>query len=122
MTPDTCPLFPTYGEERLVLLPRDPWWLFAYWELGRSGPGELRLLFEETGELALSVPCDLGSRRFYLKAPHPGRRYIGVLGLKPQLDAFQPLLRSSAVELPHGQAADRGQPAPSSFELLAKRR
>ena len=116
----------SYGTERLALLPRDPWWAFAYWEIDerrlKGNPlGELRLYFEETGELALSVPCDLGARRFYVKAPHAGRRYYAELGLKPTLDTFRPLLRSNAAALPHGQAAERGDLPVSSLELLGRK-
>lgn len=124
--PEGRPLPQAYGRERLVLLPRDPQWIFAYWELAPAlarrqdpGLGELRLYFEETGELALAVPCDLRAGKFYIKAPHRGRRYFAELGLKPRADLFRPALRSRPVALPRGQPEDRGGPLPSSRELLS---
>jgi len=41
---------PGYGDNRIVLLVRDPWWLFSYWEIGKDREGEVVRKIESSGE------------------------------------------------------------------------
>jgi len=42
---------PGYGDNRIVLLVRDPWWLFAYWEIGKDREEDIVRKMEKAGEV-----------------------------------------------------------------------
>jgi len=39
-----------YGDNRIVLLVRDPWWLFSYWEIRKDKEEEIVQKIENSGE------------------------------------------------------------------------
>ena len=41
---------PGYGDNRIVLLVRDPWWLFSYWEIRKDREEEIVGKIEKSGE------------------------------------------------------------------------
>lgn len=108
------------GEERLVLLARDPHWLFCYWELlpgslnrarGESTPPVpvLRVRHAPIGSEASSFydeRIDLASERHYLRVPQPEHRYRVELGLLAADGRFLALLASNEVVTPPAGAAD----------------
>jgi hypothetical protein len=117
----------TYAEDSLILLVRDPWWIFAYWELTpqkmqetlfRMLPGSnlrpvLRLHdvtardFDHQGSNHFEdFDCHVESQSYYLKVGQPDRDYLVELGLLDQDGRFFRLLRSNAVRTP------REQPSP----------
>ncbi len=108
-----------YGRERIVLLPRDPHTVFAFWEVSerhldaerkRAG-GEARLcvrIFDVTG-----VPFDgkneiayfdqevyerVGS--WYFNLDRPGRAFCADLGVRSPEGGFLTLLRSNTISVP----------------------
>jgi hypothetical protein len=111
-----------YGRDTLTLLVRDPWWLFAYWEIpedrlwhawGRLGVSAeesdliLRLsdvsniLFDGTNahwSADFSVYNRVG--RWHLEANRPGASFLAELGVKTRDGRFLPLLRSNTVLAP----------------------
>lgn len=112
-----------YGEDTFILLPRDPNWIFAFWELSpkkaeeaakvSKQPGAtalIQLYFSKSGKPALEVPCDLKSLKFYLKAPISGESYYAELGVKHSGRPFSTLLKSNTVTLPYGYPADATRP------------
>lgn len=106
-----------YGKERLVLMARDPRWLYAYWELANERYQELRS--RRLGEWGLSKPVlrlyDLSEEspshrvvdvelrddadNWYVRLNRPRHRFVAEIGrIFP--DGFVPLLRSNEVMLP----------------------
>jgi len=104
----------TYGESRMVLLPRDPYWLFTYWEVtpsleekmnanyGRSwseGRTVLRIYDEDTGilkEVDLSQLTD----NWHINVDHAGHSYRVSLGRIIPGRGFIPILTSNTVRTP----------------------
>jgi hypothetical protein len=110
------------GEDRLVLLARDPWCVFAYWEvtdatrarargqLGVEAAGArpvLRLydvtFITFTGGNAwqavdVDIAPDTGSR--YLDVSRPAASYLAEIGLRTPAGRFLPLARSNTATTP----------------------
>ena len=111
-----------YGYDRIVLLPRDPWSAFAYWEItpasredaarrvgayGDQAHDVLRvhdIRASTTGdhEAALSFDVELpaGVESWYLRLPRPGWSYYVEIGLRLPGGGFLPLARSSTIVSP----------------------
>src|SRR5438046_2690406 len=97
------PIPETYNENRLVILPRDPLWFFAYWDLNgekfetvrrehgadvferskpvlrvyqADGPGH-----DSQGDPHFDVPVQLNTRRWYVQVGASGVSYYVELGL-----------------------------------------
>jgi hypothetical protein len=119
-----------YGVDRAVLVPRDPWWVFVFWEISpatreaalaalgteaRDARPMLRV-FDVTfvdprgSNTALSfdveVPRDAES--WYVNVGRPAATYCAEIGLRTPSGRFLPLLRSNAAATPRATpAADR---------------
>lgn len=101
-----------YGEDRLVLLPRDPQWLFAYWDLknetkdvAREKGGKnlsLRLFEVHDNEFEPMAEhwCQELSRSWYVQAPSPGQVYVTEIGYRAVDGSWLSLLRSNSVKVP----------------------
>lgn len=111
-----------YGEDRLTLLVRDPWWIFAYWEvtprtwedarrrIGREVPLKqvLRVyditgIEEFTGENANSffdIELTPFADNWYINVGVPDRSYCVELGFKTPGGSFYRILRSNTVRTP----------------------
>jgi hypothetical protein len=111
-----------YGREQLILLARDPWTLFAYWEIA---PGTrvatLRALGAEAGAarevlrvydvtfvtptgdqawLAFDIELPARASSAYATVARPGASYSVQIGLRTQTNRFLPMARSNTVTLP----------------------
>src|SRR5580700_2169402 len=99
------PLPEGYGDNRLVIMSRDPFWFFAYWEItheraeqirvahGRDSWDEAVLVVRvyDLGE-ANQIPVDSAShfdvevhnlsRQTYVQVPFAGHTYVADLGLR----------------------------------------
>jgi hypothetical protein len=108
-----------YGDNRIVLLPRDPAWLFAYWNLtyeykeaARAAGGRVLALrvydvteldFDGTNaNAAFEHECAEWARSWYLPVPAPDRDYIVEIGYRGG-DEWYPLARSRRVSVPADQ-------------------
>ena len=106
----------SYGENRIVLLPRDPSWLFTYWELvqeykeaARQAGGEMLAirLYDVTGtgfrgpeaHLTHEHDCAEWARSWYMPVPTAGRDYLVEIGYRGANGWF-PLARSNSVSVP----------------------
>lgn len=111
-----------YGRDQVVLLSRDPWTLFAYWEIGpRTRAGALLALDAEAdgarqvlriydatfvtpaGDracLALDLELSHGATSAYVRASRPGASYSVEIGLRTPANRFIPMARSNTVTLP----------------------
>ena len=116
-----------YGRDRVVLLPRDPWWIFAYWEITPATRDEALRAFgvEATGaqmilrvhdltasadtaegdvpSIDVEVPSATGGR--YVDVGRPGITSYAELGLRTPAGRFVPLVRSNTLHVPPSQAS-----------------
>ncbi len=106
-----------YGESRIVLLPRDPQWAYAYWDISNEHKEELRR--QGGQQLALRIcdvtginldyqfphsiqeyPCDELARDWYLPVPVSDRDYIAEIGYRCVDGRWLILARSASVRIP----------------------
>ena len=55
IVPQITDLPKSYGDTKIVLLPRDPWWCFTYWEIGEQTGQEIRSLYGENVRYVIRV-------------------------------------------------------------------
>ena len=124
------PLPETYGDNRLVILPRDPLWFFVYWEatsdrldalrdqvghdLWQKGQAVLRVydVTGQDGDLSnahrfFDVTISFDARRWYVNVPESGRSHVVELGFRFPDGRFLALLRSNRIALPAGRVSDQ---------------
>jgi hypothetical protein len=113
-----------YGEDRLVLMTKDPEYLFAYWEVtpeklasgekvkrrGEEYREALRLnwasrdIFERNFAV---LPVSLGARKWYLRVPFSGLAYQVEIGWLGETGHFISLLTSNPSDAPESWNATR---------------
>ncbi|KGF72146.1 Rho termination protein [Neosynechococcus sphagnicola sy1] len=106
-----------YGESRIVLMPRDPQWAYAYWDipnshkedLRRQGGQQLALRLYDVTDISLEYqsphsiqeyPCDEMAREWYLPIPVSDRSYILDIGYRCMDGRWLVLARAAAVRIP----------------------
>lgn len=106
-----------YGESRIVLMPRDPQWAYAYWdvpneqreELRRQGGIRLALRFYDVTDIDLNTQrphslqqyeCDELAREWYLPVPVSDRDYLIEIGYICADGRWLVLARSTPVHIP----------------------
>ena len=106
-----------YGESRIVLLPRDPKWAYAYWdvsnehkeELRRQGGQRLALRLYDVTEIDQNQQtphsmqqqdCDEMARSWYLEIPVSDRDYTVEIGYLTGDDRWLVLARSAPIRVP----------------------
>ncbi|MBF0254635.1 MAG: DUF4912 domain-containing protein [Candidatus Omnitrophica bacterium] len=124
---ETISLPESYGTPRLVLLPRDPYWVHAYWELspgdrtrftlkekGKSSALWLRIYdvtgLEFDGTNALRVfeyEVSPGMESWYAGIPKDNLSLVAEVGPKSEKGVFAPLLRSNEVRTPRAGFSER---------------
>lgn len=106
-----------YGESRIVLMPRDPQWAYAYWdvthehkeELRRQGGSRLALRFYDVTDINFGYQtphsvqqyeCDEVAREWYLPIPVSDRDYAAEIGYICGDGRWLVLARSAPVRIP----------------------
>ena len=106
-----------YGESRIVLMPRDPQWAYAYWdvpnehkeELRRQGGQQLALRIYDVTDINIEhqsphsiqeYPCDELAREWYLPVPVSDRDYVIDIGYRCADGRWLILARSATVHTP----------------------
>lgn len=106
-----------YGESRVVLMPRDPQWAYAYWDISnehkedlrRQGGQQLALRIYDVTDINLDhqsahslqeYPCDELAREWYLPIPVSDRDYIIDIGYRCGDGRWLVLARSARVHVP----------------------
>jgi hypothetical protein len=106
-----------YGESRIVLMPRDPQWCYAYWDipnehredLRRQGGQQLALRIYDVTDISLEYqaphsiqeyPCDELAREWYLPMPVSDRDYVVDMGYRCADGRWLVLARSAPVRVP----------------------
>ncbi len=111
-----------YGEDRIILLVRDPRWIHAYWEITGSkydevrkalGEGirtsrEIMRIYDATSSPWKSFDIDVlgGARNWYINVPEPDRTYVVELGYRTSDGRFMMMARSNAVTTPREGMSD----------------
>ncbi len=106
-----------YGVSRIVLLPRDPQWAYAYWdipnehkeELRRQGGQQLAVRIYDVTDIDLNYQtshsvqeylCDELAREWYLPIPVSDRDYVADIGYRCWDGRWLVLARSAPVRIP----------------------
>ncbi|MEO1404409.1 MAG: DUF4912 domain-containing protein [Cyanobacteria bacterium J06635_1] len=106
-----------YGESRIVLMPRDPQWAYAYWdipnehkeELRRQGGMRLALRFYDVTDIDFNYQsphslqqyeCDEMAREWYMPIPVSDRDYAVEIGYVCADGRWLTLARSTPVHIP----------------------
>lgn len=111
----------SYGDTKIVLLPRDPWWCFTYWEISEKTIQEVKSLYGENFKLSIRVydvtnvnnfdgrnankffDIDIDNLQissWYINLPEVNRSWCVDLGIKTQDGRFIVLSRSNIVMMP----------------------
>jgi hypothetical protein len=109
---------PRYGEDRLVLLVRDPWWAYAWWEVTdttfararESAPkGKFVLRLYNVTQIAWDgtnhhtasdIEVHDTASSWFLDLAKPGDSFCAELGLLDEAGRFHAMVRSNAITLP----------------------
>jgi hypothetical protein len=99
-----------YGVSRIVLMPRDPQWAYAYWDVPndhkeslRQQGGQtlaLRLYDPESPNIVQEYNCDEFAREWWLPIPVSDRSYVVEIGYRCADGRWLMLCRSAAVHIP----------------------
>jgi hypothetical protein len=121
---------PGYGDNRIVILVRDPWWIFSYWEIRRDKEDEVIRRIESSGDaLAKSVlrvydvtdvnfngknahayfDIDLKglANNWYINVGKPDRSWVVEIGIVTAKGEFYVLARSNTVRTPRFGMSDQ---------------
>ncbi|MEP0920204.1 DUF4912 domain-containing protein [Leptolyngbya sp. ST-U4] len=106
-----------YGESRIVLLPRDPQWAYAYWDI----PAEQKQLARQQGGSRFALrfydvtnidsnrhnphslqqyECDEMARNWHIPVPLSDRDYIAEIGYVAEDERWMMLARSQPIRIP----------------------
>ncbi|MBE9101235.1 DUF4912 domain-containing protein [Vacuolonema iberomarrocanum] len=116
---DNLPDLPDgYSQSRILLMPRDPQWAYAYWdvpnehreEVRRQGGQTLALRLYDVTDIAdiseqrphslLEYECNELARDWYLRIPVSDRDYIAEIGYLTADGRWLMLARSNAIRIP----------------------
>jgi len=106
-----------YGESRIVLMPRDPQWAYAYWDVSnehkedfrRQGGQQLALRIYDVTDVDLEhesphsiqeYPSDELAREWYMPIPVSDRDYVIDIGYRCADGRWLVLARSAKVHIP----------------------
>lgn len=130
-----APLSDGYGETRIVLLPRDPHWMYTYWEVTEKSAQEIKSKFGadifaraqatvrmhevslEVQSLNAQLPTpnsirfmdvavSLDTKNWYLRADKENSSWFVELGLKTPDGKFISIAKSNVVRLPSGKVSE----------------
>jgi len=107
---DTGPKLPEfYGKDMLVILPKDPDVIFAYWELNKKVDGQIKIrVYEVSGrreKICFDVAIKPCANNWYIKVPWPGAKYRADLGVIKN-GLFIRLLSSNTILIPRAGISD----------------
>ena len=119
---ESAPLPKAYGRDRLVLMPIDPYWVHAYWEIGphlasdpasggeKGTEGARRILrvYDVTfidfdganAHSAFDIEITPEAQNWYINLWSPGKSLCAELGLVHRDGTFSPRVRSNRIQTP----------------------
>jgi hypothetical protein len=118
----------SYGNTEAALLPRDPNWMFIYWEINDNSRAEIKKahgndIFEKAGGVIrvydmtraaegsreikyFDVPVMIDARNWYINVRDGGRAYSCEVGLLTSDGRFIGIVKTNTVNLPAGRVSD----------------
>lgn len=123
--------FPSgYGDNRIVLLARDPWWIFTYWEIRRDREEDIIRKIESSGDgmeksvLRVYDVTDVNfngknansffdidlkglANNWYINVGAPDRAWIVDIGIVSKKGSFYLLARSNVIKTPRFGMSDQ---------------
>ena len=114
---------PGYGDNRIVILARDPWWIFAYWEIRKDKEEDAIRKIESSGEVVqksilrvyditdvnfngrnahsyFDVDLKGLANNWYINVGSPDRSWIIEIGIVSNKGNFHVLARSNTIKTP----------------------
>jgi len=131
VTPAAYKLPMRYHDDRMVLLARDPWWMFTYWDLSqqrieqivssipesdRQGIHRVIRVYDVTGVGEFSgsnyvtffdIDVSDQATNWYLNINQPERSFCTEIGLRTPTGAFYALARSNVCAAPYYGISDQ---------------
>ena len=112
-----------YGESRIVLMPRDPQWAYAYWDVSNEhketlrsqGGQQLALRLYDVTDIDFNhqashgvqeFPCDEMAREWYVSIPVSDRDYLVEIGYRCGDGRWLALAQSTPVRIPPTYPSD----------------
>ena len=109
----------SYGETQLVLMVRDPYWAFSYWDFSGETWNWIQTKFREEISLkpilrvydlsvqrSIDLLISLEAKNWYLHLGIPDHRYVAELGLGDGKSRFHLIARSNEVQTPRDSPSD----------------
>ena len=115
----------SYNQTRVILLVRDPYWLYCYWDFSSETHQELMGLFHDWNKVPLTlrvfnvgdalsgydtklfdVPLNANTKNWYLNVNGPGQSYRVDLGYIHPYEGFVLLAQSNIVSTPRDSISD----------------
>ncbi len=105
---ETLPVYT--GVSKLVLMPRDPWWVFIYWEIDRSlvaGRSLILRVYRQNDRLYANI--NVGhANSWYINLPEPADTVRSELGYLRPGGEFHVLAVSNTVKTPRAWPSNIG--------------
>ena len=121
---------PGYGDNKIVLLARDPWWIFAYWEIDRDKEEEVIGRIRSSGDSpqkhilrvyditdvnfsgknahsSFDIELNGGATNWYINVGSPDRAWIVDIGIVTNKGDFHTLARSNIIKTPSFGMSDQ---------------
>jgi len=121
---------PGYGDNRIVILVRDPWWIFAYWEIHKAKEEEIIRKIESSGDsmgkaiLRVYDVTDISfnggnahsffdielkglASNWYINVNAPDRAWVVDIGILSKKGDFYLLARSNVIRTPRFGMSDK---------------
>jgi len=131
-------LYDEYGADRLVLLVRDPYWIFAYWEITpeknqnawfsipepeRHNARKVLRVYDVTGidfngfnaNSSFDIELNDWANNWYINVPASGCSYCADIGIRKGDGHFLLMLRSNFVSTPPDTISGAGE-----FEMMTE--
>jgi uncharacterized protein len=121
----------SYGQTEIVLVPRDPYWIYAYWEIDGSSIDALRKKIGDEVDRSATVmrlyeisfvdfngtnanhwfDIDVGpfAKNWYINLLSDNASYCAELGLRTSNGTFYSLARSNFITLPRASSSHRSE-------------
>ena len=119
-----------YGDNRIVTMARDPWWIFSYWEIKKDREDDIIKKIENSGEKAnrsilrvydvtdinfngknahsyFDIELKGLANSWYINVNGPDRAWIVDIGIVSDKGNFYLLARSNAIKTPRFGMSDR---------------
>ena len=109
----------SYGETKLVLMVRDPYWAYSYWDFSgetwnwvqaklreEAALKPMLRVYDLTAQRSFDLLVSLEVKNWYVHLGTPDHRYVAELGLGDGQSRFLLIARSNEVQTPRDSPSD----------------